>query len=72
MLAMVNGDAASARAHFEQCLKDDHYCRLQIVTAADKAGDKAGAEAARAELLKLFVRDPVHVLVRSRLTRPAR
>ena len=69
MLAMVNGDFASARTHFEQCLKDDYYCRLQIVTAADKAGDKAGVEAARTELLKLFLRDPVHLLVRSRLTR---
>jgi len=68
MLAMMNGDFASARAHFEQCLTDDHFCRLEIVTAADRSGDKPGAQAARTELLKVYLRNPIHVIVRSRLT----
>ena len=41
--------------------------REEIAAAAQKAGDKDGAEAARAALLKLYVRDPVHLWVRSRL-----
>ena len=67
MAAMAKRDFAGARAHFEQCLTQDAECRMQIVTAARKAGDKPGAEAARAAILKLYVRDPVHLWVRSRL-----
>jgi hypothetical protein len=40
---------------------------MQIVTAAQKAGDKPGVEAARSAILKLYVRDPVHLWVRSQL-----
>ena len=67
MAAMAKRDYTGARSHFEQCLTADEMCRLQIVMTADKAGDKAGAEAARAALLKLYIRDPQHVWVRSRL-----
>jgi hypothetical protein len=67
MAAMSKRDFAAARAQFEQCLKQDEYCRLQIVISAEKAGDKQGAAAARTEILKLYVRDPVHLWVRSRL-----
>jgi Flp pilus assembly protein TadD len=72
MLAMVRSDFMSARSHFEQCSKVDEFCRLQIVTAAERAGDGAAASAAKAELMKLYVRDPVHVIVRSRLAAPSR
>jgi tetratricopeptide (TPR) repeat protein len=71
MAAMAKRDYAGARGHFEQCLTQDAECRMQIVTAAQKAGDKEGAEAARAAVLKLYVRDPVHLWVRSRLMAPA-
>jgi uncharacterized protein HemY len=67
MAAMAKRDYTGARSHFEQCLTADEMCRLQIVMAADKAGDKPGAEAARAAMLKLYIRDPQHVWVRSRL-----
>jgi tetratricopeptide (TPR) repeat protein len=72
MVAMAKGDAAAARAAFEQCTSDDDFCRGQLVAAAEKAGDAAGAAAAKDRLLKLYVRDPVHLVVRSGLAKPAR
>jgi hypothetical protein len=71
MAAMAKRDYAGARSHFEQCLTSDEICRLQIVPAAAKAGDKAGAEAARAAILKLYIRTPAHVWVRARLQEKA-
>ena len=67
MAAMAKRDYAGARSHFEQCLTSDELCRLQVVTAAVRAGDKAGAEAARAAMLKLYIRSPMHVWIRARL-----
>jgi tetratricopeptide (TPR) repeat protein len=71
MLALAQSDAADAKAHFAQCLSIDAFCRWQEVIAAEKAGDKAGADAARAELLRVYRRDPVYLYVRSRLAKPA-
>jgi tetratricopeptide (TPR) repeat protein len=72
MASMAKRDFTGARAHFEQCLKRDPDCRRQIVAAAQEANDKPAAEAARAAVLKLYVRDPVHLWVRSRLqSKPA-
>ena len=45
-------------------------CKWQGVVAAEKAGDKAGAAAAREDVLKIYPRDPVHLIVRSRLGPP--
>jgi len=67
MAAMAKRDYPEARAHFDQCLSQDAECQMQIVTAAQKAGDKPGADTARAAILKLYVRDPVHLWVRSRI-----
>jgi tetratricopeptide (TPR) repeat protein len=67
MAAMAKRDYAGAKGHFEHCLTVDAECRRQVIAAAQKAGDKDGAEAARTALLKLYVRDPVHLWVRSRL-----
>jgi tetratricopeptide (TPR) repeat protein len=72
MLAVTKGDAADARAHFAQCSPEDEVCKAQEVTTAEKAGDKAGAAAARERLLKHFLRDPVHLIVWSRLSAPAK
>jgi hypothetical protein len=66
-VAMLKGDAAGARAQFEQCIDTDDLCRWQGVLAAQKAGDAAGATAAREKLLAVYVRDPVHLYVRTRL-----
>jgi Flp pilus assembly protein TadD len=70
LLAVASGDAAGARAHFDQCSRIDEWCKWEGVLAADKAGDKAGATAARDTLLKLYLRNPTHLIVRSRLTQP--
>jgi Flp pilus assembly protein TadD len=62
-LAMARADLAGARAHFDQCSKEDEMCRWQGVVAAEKAGDAA----AREQLLKIYGRDPMHLMIRSRL-----
>ena len=67
-LAIAQGDIPGARAHFDQCSPDDAMCKWQGVVAAEKAGDKAGAAAAREQLLKMYERDPVLLIARSRLT----
>jgi tetratricopeptide (TPR) repeat protein len=69
-LAMARGDLPGARAHFDQCSAEDEMCKWQGVVAAEKAGDKAGAAAAREQLLKIYGRDPVHLIIRSRLAPP--
>lgn len=72
MLALAKGDAKDAGAHFAQCSREDIPCKWQGVVTAEKAGDKAGAATARAQLLKTYVRDPVALIVRSRLSPPAK
>jgi hypothetical protein len=72
MLAMAKADFAGARTHFEQCSKGDEFCRFQIVTAAGRAGDRAASAAAKDDLLKLYLRDPLHLVVRARLSRVSR
>ena len=66
-LAMASGDPAAARTHFDQCSVQDQICKWQGVIAAEKAGDKAGAASARERLLKVYLRDPAHLIVRSQL-----
>jgi hypothetical protein len=68
MLAVAKGDAPGARAHFELCSQTDELCKWQGVVAAEKAGDKAGAASARDQLLKLYRRNSVHLILRARLT----
>ena len=70
LLAVASGDAAGARAHFNQCSRIDEWCKWEGVLAAEKASDKAGATAARDTLLKLYLRNQTHLIVRSRLTQP--
>ncbi len=72
MLALAQGDAPGARAHFDQCSAEDDRCKWQGVVTAEKAGDKAGADTARAQLLKIYVRDPFALVVRSRLSPAAK
>jgi tetratricopeptide (TPR) repeat protein len=71
MLALAQGDAPGARAHFDGCSAEDARCKWQGVVTAEKAGDKAGADTARAQLLKIYGRDPLALVVRSRLSPPA-
>jgi tetratricopeptide (TPR) repeat protein len=72
MLALAKGDTAGARTHFAQCSPDDQGCAWQAVVTAEKAGDTAGAASARALALKTWLRDPVHLVVRTRLSVPAK
>lgn len=46
-------------------------CKWQGVVTAERAGDTAGAAIARQQLLKNYLRDPLHLIVRSRLTTPS-
>ncbi len=50
---------------------EDELCKWQGVVTADKAGDKARAVSAREQVLKNFLRDPLHLIVRSPLTTPS-
>lgn len=67
-LAVAKGDLSAARTHFAQCSSEDEFCQWQAIVAIEKAGDEAGAALARDRLLKLYQRDPLHLVVRSRLT----
>jgi tetratricopeptide (TPR) repeat protein len=67
-LAIAQADIKGARAHFDQCSREDEMCKWQGVVAAEKAGDKAGAASLREQLLKVYQRDPGHLMIRSRLT----
>jgi len=66
LLAAAQGDFAGAGAHFKQCSREDEMCQWQALQAAEKAGDKTAA-AQRDEILKLYRRSPVHLIIRSRL-----
>ncbi len=68
VLAVAKGDAAGARGHFNQCSIEDELCKWQGIVAAEKAGETASAAIARDQLLKNYARDPLHLIVRSRLT----
>jgi tetratricopeptide (TPR) repeat protein len=72
MLAIAKGDTAGARAHFDQCVPEDVLCGWQAVATAEAAGDKPSAALTRDRLLKNYQRDPLHLIVRSRLTAPAK
>ena len=66
-LAIARADVAAARGHFDRCSMEDYTCKWQGVIGAEKAGDKAASAAAREQLLRIYRRDPEHLLVRARL-----
>ncbi len=67
-LAVARRDIPAARAHFDRCSVEDQMCRWEGLLAAEKARDKAGATAVREQLLKVYQRDPVHLIIRSRVS----
>jgi tetratricopeptide (TPR) repeat protein len=69
MLAAAKKDLKAARMHFDLCSTQDDYCHWQAFLVAQKGGDHEGADAARARLVKVYVRDPVYLMVRSSLNR---
>jgi len=67
MLALARRDTAGALAEFGRCSPEDVICAWQKTLAAQKAGDKASAAAARELALKIYRRDTASLVVRSRL-----
>lgn len=60
-------DYKTAIEKFTGCVSTDLECKLNLVQAYEKAGDKAAAETAKAELRKRNVRDPMYVFVNKKL-----
>jgi Flp pilus assembly protein TadD len=69
MLAAAQKDLKAAKAHFDLCSSRDVYCHWQAFVVAQKGGDREGAEAARARITKVYVRDGVYLYARSALNR---
>ena len=70
MLGVAERDLKRALAEFSQCSPEDRLCAWHAVIAANKVGDKEGADAARARALKIYGRDSASLVVRSRLDSP--
>jgi tetratricopeptide (TPR) repeat protein len=70
-LAMAQKKPADALQHFNMCDPEDELARWRAVNAATAAGDKAAAQSARETLLKTYQRDPLHLIIRSRLAASA-
>ena len=68
MLALAGGDAKAALAELDQCSREDRFCSWQRVIAAEKTGDKELMSARREEALKVYVRTPRGLVMRSRLS----
>jgi tetratricopeptide (TPR) repeat protein len=66
-LAMAQKKPADAQKHFAACAPEDDLARWRGMTAAEMAGDKAAAASARDTLLKVYQRDPLHLIIRSRI-----
>jgi hypothetical protein len=69
MLAVAQKDLKAAKAHFDLCSSRDTYCHWQAFVVAQKGGDRAGADAARARIVRVYGRDPLDLYVRSALNR---
>ena len=69
MQAAAKKDLKAAKGHFDLCSNQDVYCHWQAFSVAQKGGDHDGADAARARIVKVYVRDPLYLVVRSSLNR---
>jgi len=67
--ALAKGDRKEAIARFKECSVEDLVCRRELVLVQQLAGDKAVGETT-AEILKINLRDPMYVYVRSRVVPP--
>jgi tetratricopeptide (TPR) repeat protein len=65
MEAAAKKDLKSARMHFDLCANSDAYCHWQATVVSQKANDRAGADASRARLTKIYARDPIYLFLRS-------
>lgn len=71
LAGVVKGDLDDARKHFGACSAQDATCQWQNLLAAQRSGDAAAAEAVRAWLTRIYVRDPDYLYVRARLNQLA-
>src|SRR5207302_1248727 len=53
--------------HFARCIDADSVCQLERFRALEAAGDKAGAQAVRTELLSVYRRSAGHLFARAQL-----
>jgi Flp pilus assembly protein TadD len=67
--ALAKGDRKEAIARFKECSAEDLVCRRELVLVQQLAGDKSVGDTT-AEMLKINLRDPMYVYVRSRITPP--
>jgi tetratricopeptide (TPR) repeat protein len=65
--ALARGERREAIARFRDCQTEDLLCRRELLLLQELAGDAAGAAATTAELLKVNLRDPMYVYVRSKI-----
>lgn len=72
MLAVAQKDLKTARTHFDRCADSDTYCHWQAYVVSQKAGDRAGADASRERLFRIYVRDPVYLYARASVNRTPR
>lgn len=70
MMAVARGDLAEAKMHFAQCAHEDDLCTWRGMVTAQKTKDSAGADAARTALLKTLKRDPLYLVIWSRVAAP--
>jgi ATP/maltotriose-dependent transcriptional regulator MalT len=67
-LSLAKGDANAAAAELALCVPDDPIAVRTRIAALEKAGDEAGADAARQQLAKP-VRHPMYLVARAKLAR---
>ena len=65
--ASAAGDAKGAAAHFDKCIAQQAYCKWRLVAALEKAGDKAGAAAAKQAIVDNPTRETTYLYVRAKL-----
>jgi tetratricopeptide (TPR) repeat protein len=69
MEAAAQKDLKTARMHFERCSDSDTYCHWQAMAVSVKGNDRAGADAARARIVRLYARTPIYLYARSVVNR---
>ncbi len=66
-VAFGAADYKTAIAKYSACERDDVECKVDLVTAYEKAGDKAGAEKVKAEILSRKMRSVIYVWAHHRI-----
>jgi len=67
LVALAGGDAKGGAAHFSKCVAENVPCKVREVMALEKAGDKAGAGAAKQKIVDTPTREPLYLYGRAKL-----